>query len=81
MSAFRYSAWEFVEERGQFYLHQYLKEQPDLNYRNDHVMEEMKKILAFWMDLGVDGFRMDAVICIEFKVHQQILNILHFCSI
>lgn len=41
LSAFRYSAWEWSEERKQFYLHQYLKEQPDLNYRNPEVVEEM----------------------------------------
>ena len=61
VSAFRGSMWEFREERQQFYLHQYLVEQPDLNYRNPLVVEEMKNILRFWLDSGVDGFRLDAV--------------------
>jgi alpha-glucosidase len=42
-------------------LHQFLKEQPDLNVRNADVVSELKKILQFWLDRGVDGFRMDAV--------------------
>ena len=58
---FRYSAWEYREERGQFYLHQFVVGQPDLNYRNPLVLEEMKDVFRFWLDLGVDGFRMDAV--------------------
>ncbi|RXG58717.1 putative maltase, partial [Armadillidium vulgare] len=61
LSAFRYSAWEWSEERKQFYLHQYLKEQPDLNYRNPEVVEEMNNIVRFWLDRGVDGFRVDAL--------------------
>ena len=64
VSHFRYSAWQYSEERGQFYLHQYLPQQPDLNYRNPLVLEEMKDVLRFWLDLGVDGFRMDAVVTI-----------------
>ncbi len=54
---FRYSAWEYHEDRGQFYLHQYLPEQPDLNYRNEAVRREMNDVLIFWLDRGVDGFR------------------------
>ena len=42
-----------------------MKEQPDLNYRNPAVLEEMKNVLTFWLDLGVDGFRMDAVSVID----------------
>ena len=55
------SAWTYREERGQFYLHQYLKEQPDLNYRSPAVFDEMINVLKFWLDLGVDGFRQDTV--------------------
>lgn len=62
VSVFRYSAWEYREERGQFYLHQFVVGQPDLNYRNPLVLEEMKDVFRFWLDLGVDGFRMDAVV-------------------
>ena len=61
MSVFRGSAWEYNEERQQFYLHQFLAGQPDLNYRNPAVVQAMKDVIAFWLDLGVDGFRMDAV--------------------
>ena len=53
--------WTFREERQQFYLHQYLVQQPDLNYRNPQLKENMFDIIKFWMDLGVDGFRFDAV--------------------
>ncbi|XP_049857638.1 uncharacterized protein LOC126340110 [Schistocerca gregaria] len=58
------SAWEWIETRQQYYLHQFLHKQPDLNYRNPVVLEEMKNVLRFWLDKGVDGFRMDAVSCI-----------------
>merc|ERR1711997_1003200 len=61
VSQFRGTAWEFNEERQQFYLHQFLPCQPDLNYRNPAVLQAMKDVLAFWLELGVDGFRMDAV--------------------
>lgn len=53
------SAWEWDEEAGQYYLHTFLKEQPDLNWRNDELREEMLNVLRFWMDLGIDGFRVD----------------------
>ena len=61
LSVFRGSAWEWSERRGQFYYHAFTKEQPDLNYRNPAVRQEMIHILNFWIDKGVDGFRMDAV--------------------
>ncbi|XP_065203779.1 maltase A3-like [Planococcus citri] len=61
ISAFGKSAWEWNEERGQYYLHQFAVQQPDLNYRNPVVYEEMKNILTYWLDKGVDGFRLDAV--------------------
>ncbi|KAJ4436648.1 hypothetical protein ANN_16779 [Periplaneta americana] len=61
MSVFGGSAWEWNEDRRQYYLHQFLKEQPDLNYANPLVLQEMKDVLRFWLDEGVDGFRMDAV--------------------
>lgn len=61
VSVFRGSAWEYNEQRQQFYLHQFVPGQPDLNYKNPAVVEAMKDVIAFWLDLGVDGFRMDAV--------------------
>ncbi|XP_035256392.1 neutral and basic amino acid transport protein rBAT [Anguilla anguilla] len=61
VSVFGNSSWTYDEVRGQCYLHQFLKEQPDLNFRNPRVKQEMKDIIQFWLDKGVDGFRMDAV--------------------
>ncbi|KAJ9585850.1 hypothetical protein L9F63_020492 [Diploptera punctata] len=61
LSAFGGSAWEWREERQQYYLHQFVVQQPDLNYENPRVVEEMKNAIRFWLDKGVDGFRVDAV--------------------
>ncbi|XP_076809750.1 amino acid transporter heavy chain SLC3A1-like [Clavelina lepadiformis] len=55
------SAWEWNENRQQFYYHAFYKEQPDLNLRNPAVQQELKDIFSYWVDLGVDGFRCDAV--------------------
>ncbi len=52
-------AWEWDEATGQYYLHSFLKEQPDLNWRNPEVEEAMLDTLRFWLDRGVDGFRID----------------------
>ncbi|XP_055681560.1 maltase 2-like isoform X2 [Lutzomyia longipalpis] len=60
-SVFYGSAWTWNEFRRQFYLHQFTREQPDLNFRNPQVVEEMDRILLFWLEKGVDGFRIDAV--------------------
>ncbi|XP_075931876.1 amino acid transporter heavy chain SLC3A1 [Anarhichas minor] len=61
VSVFGKSAWTYDEVRGQCYLHQFLKEQPDLNFRNPHVRKEMTDVIRFWLEKGVDGFRMGAV--------------------
>jgi alpha-glucosidase len=61
MSAFGGSAWEWEEGTGQFYLHTFLREQPDLNWRNPEVEAAMLDVIRFWLNRGVDGFRMDAV--------------------
>ena len=61
LSIFGGSAWQWDEGRGQYYLHTFLKEQPDLNWDNPMVRDEMKRAIRFWMDLGVDGIRADAV--------------------
>lgn len=60
LSVFGGSAWEYVPERNQYYLHSFFKEQPDLNWRNADVRKEMKRVLRFWIKRGVDGFRCDA---------------------
>lgn len=61
-SSFGGSAWEPVDgEPGLYYLHLYSKEQPDLNWQNEDVYQEVKKILEFWMDKGVYGFRCDVI--------------------
>lgn len=61
VSVFRKSAWEYREEVGKYYLHQFVIGQPDLNYRNPDVVEEMKNVVRFWLDKGVAGFRVDAI--------------------
>ena len=55
------SNWTWDEQALQFYWHRFYASQPDLNYDNPNVQDEMLKILSFWLDLGVDGFRADAV--------------------
>jgi glycosidase len=59
LSIFGGSAWEWDEATEQYYLHTFLKEQPDLNWRHPQVREAMFDVLRFWMDRGVDGFRVD----------------------
>ena len=60
-SLFEGQAWEYVRERGQYYLHIFAKKQPDLNMDNPKVREEVKDIMRFWLDMGVDGFREDVI--------------------
>jgi len=60
-SPFGGSAWEYDEATGQYYYHFFLKEQPDLNWRNPEVKEAMWDATRFWLDLGVDGYRLDAI--------------------
>lgn len=60
-SLFEGRAWEYNKERGQYYLHIFAKKQPDLNMDNPKVREEVKSIMRFWLDLGVDGFREDVI--------------------
>jgi maltose alpha-D-glucosyltransferase/alpha-amylase len=55
------SNWTFDEERGQYYWHRFFSHQPDLNYDNPAVQNEMIEVLRFWLELGIDGFRLDAV--------------------
>lgn len=60
VSVFSGPAWTLDEATGQWYRHTYLSEQPDLNWRNPEVVDEMLDVAGFWLDLGVDGFRVDA---------------------
>ncbi len=59
LAVFGGSAWEWDEATGQYYLHSFLKEQPDLNWRNPEVKQAMFDVLRFWLERGVDGFRVD----------------------
>lgn len=61
ISVFGGSAWSYCNITDQYYLHQFSSFQPDLNYRNPDVVKEMQNVLKFWLDFGVDGFRVDAV--------------------
>lgn len=60
LSTFGGPAWTLDELTGQYYLHSFLKSQPDLNWRNPELREAMYDVLRFWLDRGVDGFRIDA---------------------
>ena len=61
LSLFEGRAWEYVKERDEYYLHVFAKGQPDLNMANPKVREEVKDIMRFWLDMGVDGFREDVI--------------------
>ena len=60
-SLFEGGAWEYDSNLDEFYLHLFAKKQPDLNMDNPAVREEVKKILRFWLDMGVNGFREDVI--------------------
>lgn len=61
MAAFGGNAWEWDKNTKQYYYHGFTKEQPDLNWRNPEVRKAIFKMIEFWLDLGVDGFRLDVV--------------------
>jgi alpha-glucosidase len=61
LSNFGGSAWTLDELTGQYYYHAFLNKQPDLNWRNPQVQEAMLGVLRFWLDRGVDGFRVDVI--------------------
>ncbi|WP_375753083.1 alpha,alpha-phosphotrehalase [Vibrio sp. HN007] len=60
-SKFGGNAWELDEKTGQYYLHLFAKEQADLNWENPKVREEVKEVIEFWAEKGVDGFRLDVI--------------------
>ena len=66
-SMFEGKAWQWDEVRQEYYLHIFAVKQPDLNMDNPLVREEVKKILRFWLDMGVDGFREDVITFISKK--------------
>jgi oligo-1,6-glucosidase len=55
------STWEYDEPSKQYYLHTFLKEQPDLNWENPELRKELWRMMRVWLDRGADGFRMDVV--------------------
>ena len=61
ISVFGGSMWTYNEVRGQWYLHQFAVQQPDLNFMNPLIHTELAHTLRFWLDRGVDGYRVDAV--------------------
>ena len=60
-STFSGSAWQYDEETNQYYLHLFSKKQPDLNWENEKVRKEVYKMMNFWIDKGIGGFRMDVI--------------------
>ncbi len=61
LAAFGGTAWEWDDYTQQYYYHAFLKEQPDLNWRNPEVQRAMMKVMRFWLDRGIDGFRVDVM--------------------
>jgi alpha-glucosidase len=70
-SVFGGSAWTWDARRGQYYLHNFLAEQPDLNVHNPAVQDALLACAAFWLDAGVDGFRLDAI---NYAMHDPLLR-------
>ncbi|MCB9144073.1 MAG: alpha-glucosidase [Anaerolineales bacterium] len=60
-SCFDGEAWTYAPERNQYYYHYFMKQQPDLNWKNPEVKKAMWDAVRFWLDLGVDGYRLDAL--------------------
>ncbi|MEO1676586.1 MAG: alpha-amylase family glycosyl hydrolase [Pseudomonadota bacterium] len=71
LSVFGGSAWEWDGERMQYFLHNFLTEQPDLNFHNPDVRSELLDVARYWLDRGVDGFRLDTV---NFYFHDKELR-------
>lgn len=71
LAAFGGPAWEWDTRRGQYYLHNFLAAQPDLNFHNPDVQDAVLAVLEFWLDRGVDGFRLDTV---NFYFHDRALS-------
>lgn len=67
-SFFGGSAWQLDETTGEYYLHLFSRKQPDLNWENPALREELKKIMRFWLDKGVDGLRLDVITAISKRI-------------
>ncbi|TDL77953.1 glycoside hydrolase family 13 protein [Peribacillus frigoritolerans] len=67
VASFGGSAWELDEETGDYYLHMFSKKQPDLNWENPELRDSIYKMMKFWLDKGIDGFRMDVINMISKK--------------
>ncbi|MFD0673193.1 alpha-glucosidase [Cohnella sp. GCM10027633] len=65
VSFFGGSAWQYDEATDEYYLHLFTKKQPDLNWENPKLRDEVYKMMRFWLDKGIDGFRMDVINCIS----------------
>ncbi len=70
-SVFGGRAWEWNPSRGQYYFHNFLGSQPDLNFHNDEVQDALLDVLRFWLERGVDGFRLDTV---NYYFHDKLLR-------
>ena len=71
LSVFGGSSWKWDRTREQYYLHNFLESQPDLNFHNTEVQEQMLSEIKFWLDFGVDGFRFDVI---NFLYHDKELR-------
>lgn len=61
ISSFGGSAWEYNSNRNKYYLHCFAKEQPDLNWENPNLRKDIYKMMRYWLDFGIDGFRLDVI--------------------
>ncbi len=73
-SVFSGSAWEWDEITGQYYLHLFSKKQPDLNWENPKVRQEVYDFMNFWIEKGIGGFRMDVIELIGKEINKKITN-------
>jgi oligo-1,6-glucosidase len=65
------SAWQYDPQRGEYYLHTFSKKQPDLNWENPSVRHAVYDMMNWWLDRGVDGFRMDVITLISKRIDEQ----------
>lgn len=72
-SYFGGSGWEFDAATGEYYFHQFSKRQPDLNWENPKVQEEVHKMMNWWLDKGIGGFRMDVIDLIGKEVDKKVM--------